>query len=363
MRARELRGRVEQLIVTLADERAAHQAAIEQAAAQQAAHQAAAQRDAARQSKPLDPDLIEAMAPAKLAELAQSLAMLRPLALDPDWKYGSDWDNPDPAFRARRQLWELARRRGEYIPIVMPWHEDTRFALRVGSNSSIPLYVGGCTSPNEFVFLRRFLRTGMTFVDVGANEGLFSIFAAKCVGSSGSVWAFEPSRREFALLEHNLELNHLHARLFPCALAETNGSAEFKVAAFGNEGLNTLGEFAYRDTDEGERYVVELKRLDDVIALDPPARVDLIKIDVEGAELRVLQGAEETLRRYRPVLLFEALEAALQHQGASVAQLVDFVRGCGYSIFVFDSQTGLPSPASGDYSENLLAVPEGMSLA
>ncbi len=305
-----------------------------------------------------DPMMLSQMSTEELGALAESIVSLKPLEPCPGWVFGANWENSDPMFRARRQIWEEARARQRYVPITIPWHEGTRVRMRLGSSCTFPLFVGGRLDPNEFSFLDGFLKPGMTFIDAGANDGLFTIFAAKRLGETGDVWAFEPSRREFEELKSNLKLNGLKARLFSCALAEQAGEAEFKVGDFGNEGLNTLGEFAY-EVGQGSQYPVELKRLDDLATEYSLPRLDLLKLDVEGAELRVLQGATGTLRRCRPVVLFEVLERALGYQGTSGDELLAFLRELRYSIYVFDEKTGLPTPADPDLrSENMLALPE-----
>jgi len=295
--------------------------------------------------------------------LAESISRLRPLEPYPNWRFSSDWDNPDPSFTLRRKIWQHVCERKTDVPITIPWHYDTRIQLRLGTDSSLPLFIGGCVEPNEFAFLDRFLKPGMTFIDVGANDGLYTTFAARHVGPSGVVWAFEPSQREFARLQSNVALNGLQARLFPFAITDQSGTFELTVAGFGHEGQNTLGQFAYAGVEALEKYAVQTRRLDDLIASEPLARIDAIKIDIEGAELRALQGAKETLRRYRPMVLFEGVEQALQHQGGSVADLIDFWATSGYSIYFFDPQSGLPVPKQpGMASDNMIAIPNERGL-
>src|ERR1017187_10148834 len=83
-----------------------------------------------------------------------------------------------------------------------------------------------------------------------------------------------------------------------------------------------------------------------------------MKIDVEGAELRLLRGAVEKLRKYRPVLLFEVSEGSLEHQGGSPQELLAFLHTENYLIHTFDRVTGLPGPAApGVFAENMIGYP------
>jgi hypothetical protein len=106
-----------------------------------------------------------------------------------------------------------------------------------------------------------------------------------------------------------------------------------------------------------------MNRLDDVLNENALSRLDAIKIDVEGAELRLLQGATATLSRYRPLVLFEASDNTLRQQGATREQLLDYLRALEYELYLFDPYSGLPAPAlSGAYSDNMLAAPLGKRL-
>jgi FkbM family methyltransferase len=158
-------------------------------------------------------------------------------------------------------------------------------------------------------------------------------------------------------------LNQLTARVFPVALAESDGQAQFTIAGYEHEGQNTLGAFAYASVESGATETVALRRLDDIVAEAPPERIDVIKMDVEGAELRVLHGAVATIQKYRPIILFEVSESSLRNQGATGAELVEFVRAQHYAIRVFDPATGVVvSASSSAQSDNMVGVPEEKPL-
>jgi FkbM family methyltransferase len=299
---------------------------------------------------------------AEVLALAESITVLRPLVPYPRWRYDADWNNPDVAFRLRQRIWQYFNDRRREMPFITPWHRASRVCIYLGNDQSRQILVAGCLDPNELAFVDRFLRPGMTFLDIGANDGLYTTLASKCIGPHGTVWAFEPSSRELSRLERNLELNHLTARVFPLALADSNGPAELKVAPYGHEGLNTLGSFVH-EIDPGGGEKVQLARLDDILEQNPLAHLDFIKLDVEGAELRALKGAVRALQRYRPVLLFEVSDAALREQGGSAADLTAFLQAQNYDLYMFDPSSGLPAKAvEGIYSENMIGVPAGVAL-
>jgi hypothetical protein len=187
---------------------------------------------------PIDSGRLETEKEEHVIELAQSLAVLRPLVPYPKWRFDADWANPDLAFLLRQRLWQYFSDRRREVGVVARWHYGTRLRLYLGNDLSRQIYVAGCIDPNEFAFLDRVLQRGMTVLDVGANEGVYTVFAAKRLGGEGTVWAFEPSPREVGRLQRNLELNNLSARVFSLALAEQAGHAEMAIAGYGHEDRN-----------------------------------------------------------------------------------------------------------------------------
>lgn len=230
--------------------------------------------------------------------------------------------------------------------------------LYLGNDMSQPTYVDGCIEPNEFAFLATVLKPGHVFLDIGANDGFFTVFAARRVGQAGRVYAFEPSEREFTRLQANLALNRSrNVRAVRKALAEVNGQAWLKLGERGHEGQNTLGDFAHEVKQAGVQ-MVDLCRLDDFVRAEGLSRVDVIKMDVEGAEHRVLEGARETLQQFRPILLLELLDQALRFQSSSAAAVVGLLRQAGYTIYDFSPSTGRPVLSEGEaHSDNIVAGP------
>jgi FkbM family methyltransferase len=295
---------------------------------------------------------------SEILRLAGELAWTRPLVPYPGWRFDVDWDNPSLAFRLRREIWHYFQQRKRQVPLVTKWYCGLRLHLYLSNDISKQLYVGGCFEPNEFAFLDQVLAPGMTFIDAGANDGLFSLFAAQRVGPTGQVWAFEPSEREFIRLRRNVQLDQLHnVRTFKVALAQRQGEAEFKIADDEHCGQNTLGDFAYQiELARCER--VKTSRLDDLVQQECLPQVDIIKLDVEGSELSVLAGAREILRKQRPLLLLEVNENALRSQGSSGAALMELLRSHDYEIYGFDGATGQPSPIhQAEGGANIIAMP------
>ena len=216
----------------------------------------------------------------------------------------------------RGALWEAAREKDLAVPITVRWHGSTTVDLTLGNDNSLCLYVCGSFEPNEFAFLDRVLRPGMVFVDVGANDGYYTLFAARRVGPSGRVVAAEPSSRERAHLQRNLGRNGLdNVSVVPAAIGAAAGLADLHLAHGVHAGHNTLGSFAHDDVVRASLERVPIEPLDAVIARLGLARVDFVKIDVEGAEASVIAGAATVLSSMRPLMLIEVNDKALARAG------------------------------------------------
>jgi FkbM family methyltransferase len=181
---------------------------------------------------------------------------------------------------------------------------------------------------------------------------------ARRVGETGTVLAIEPSRREFSRLQRNVELNRLeNVRLLAVALSSDDGEALLQIAGYEHEGQNTLGGSVYEGVETLRTEYVKVMSLDSAVTDAGLTRLDFLKIDVEGGETRLLQGAQTVLRDLRPVILFEVLDNALRQQGSNREELMQLLLEAGYVIYAFDS-SGLPVMAApGEFSGNMLAAP------
>ena len=253
-----------------------------------------------------------------------------------------------------RKKWRLFR-----DPFQVPWLEGLQLTLIPGNETSRSVFVTGRYEPNEFCLLSRLLKLGLTFIDIGANMGLYTLFAAHRVGESSCVLAIEPSTREMQTLKDNVEQNAFgNVRLYPTALSDGASEVELLVARLQNSGHNTLGAFGYNTTlDHKEK--ARAMRLDELVQSETLSRVDVVKMDIEGAELAALRGAGETLERFRPVVLLELSDRAPHHQSSTSADVLALLTQHGYRFFGFAVDTGVPipfEPREHFDSENIIAV-------
>lgn len=158
-------------------------------------------------------------------------------------------------------------------------------------------------------FLWKSLGPGMVFLDVGAHHGVYSIVAAKKLGANGTVVAFEPSSREYRRLRLHLRMNRLKSvRTEPLALGSAAATRTFFEVTSGDTTRGGLQPPA--SPDRVSKTSVDTIRLDDYVSQLQLKRVDLVKLDVEGGERDVLQGASLVLTKFRPIFICEVLDAA-----------------------------------------------------
>ncbi len=202
----------------------------------------------------------------------------------------------------------------------------------------------------------------MTFIDLGANLGIYSLVAASLTGKNGNVVAIEPSLREYSRLVKNIKLNHLsHIQTINIGIAgKRSQKVPFKIAASNHAGHNTLGNFAYTDVKLSKIQLINLDTVDNLVKKQKLQKVDLIKMDIEGSELAALYGTKNTLMRFKPVLLLELSDNTLKHQKTTCIEIQKYLKSLSYRILYLDKNTGLLTKKAKlvrAYNENVIAVP------
>ncbi len=166
----------------------------------------------------------------------------------------------------------------------------------------------------------------MTFVDVGAHIGYFSIIAAALVGEKGAVHSFEPDPDCFSRLVVNSAV-YPWVKAHNSAVADRNGEISFYRSPMQNES----GWGAIFDADgEREELSVRVCSLDNWISKERIEKIDVLKIDVEGSEYRVVEGAQALIARIRPLMWVEANSVCLSRDAKSASLLLGRLIGWDY---------------------------------
>jgi FkbM family methyltransferase len=225
-------------------------------------------------------------------------------------------------FRMRSRL---ARRRS-FI------HDLGPFRMRLDLNQLIDtsIYYMGTWEAESIAAIRRLLPQGGTAVDIGANIGFMTLHMAVQVGPRGQVISFEPTSWAVDRLQQNLALNLLpQVTVVHAGLGSRNS---FQPDVLTPYSYPLLGEQPVMHDS------ITIRTLDGYLDEHPLDRLDLIKCDTDGCELRVLEGATRTVQRFRPALLLEVNPAGLADQGDSAQRLADWLEAAGYRLFHEDGR-------------------------
>jgi FkbM family methyltransferase len=176
---------------------------------------------------------------------------------------------------------------------------------------------------DEIGFLRRCLAAGTRAIDIGANYGLYSLMLAGVAGDSGRVWSIEPASQTAAYLRKSAEINALdNLTVIQKALSNRPGTARLSTEA--NSELNSLTRSAAGESEE-----VEIATLDGLAGEQEWSRIDFLKLDAEGEEERIIEGAARFLRDENPLVMFE-----IRHVERLNLQLIDRLRAAGYEPYL-----------------------------
>jgi FkbM family methyltransferase len=209
--------------------------------------------------------------------------------------------------------------------------EDGVFWIDPISNLGVTLTRLGKYEPGMLLILEKFLRTGATFVDLGANEGYFTVIGAKRCGSRGCVVAIEPQYRLLPVITENLRLNEVKwAVVMNVAVTDTPGTVTIHLSA----DTNTGGSGLYRRT----KYLLPIRQIEAMTLAEifdeaQLAHVDLLKVDVEGSEYEILLGSREIFRQARVrALALELHPKILADRGKDSADITRMLLEANYRM-------------------------------
>ncbi|MEK6280173.1 MAG: FkbM family methyltransferase [Acidobacteriota bacterium] len=196
------------------------------------------------------------------------------------------------------------------------------------------VYYLSCYEVKETNWLRDRVKPDWVFFDVGSNFGYYSMLVSQLSHKQARVYAFEPLARNYDLLNDNKALNGFERlETFKLALSNATGETDFLVPQLGNMGH---GKIDVRD--DGERggagsEKVQTTTLDNFVREQGVEKIDFIKVDIEGAEVLFLEGAAETLREFRPLMMMEFNPASLEEFGTSADVLLRMLRALDYKTY------------------------------
>jgi len=241
----------------------------------------------------------------------------------------------------KRKLFAVWMRRGESrwlnIPIrcrIPGGGEILAYGDQMGSRFFLQAYLGKPYEDGCQKLIVRLLKPGMTFFDVGANQGFYTLIAAKRVGDGGLVVAFEPVPSVMEKLRRNLAINgYRNVMTEQVAVSASEGSTEMHVCVEGFETLSSLREPAEDVLVKRELVRVPLVSLNEYVKRQQIGSIDLMKIDVEGGELDVLAGGSLLWERQRPIVICEVEDKRTGKWNYRASRIIDYLEERRYHWF------------------------------
>jgi len=232
------------------------------------------------------------------------------------------WDQKIVNNQIINSVWKL----GFYIAKKTNGNKYRKFKVRgyeiyLNVSESLMMFKRalGRYEPEKFSAIENFMKKGMTFLDVGANKGDFSLFTGKIVGSSGKVIAFEPEPGNCGWIRKSIQINQLsNIILMEIALSNEDGEKELYLGK--KSGWHTLVK-GVKNRSEG-KINIRTQKLDSLFDSLNLSCVDAMKIDVEGAEYEVILGGENLIQKFRPTIFMD-LHPEL---GVDVSEIYEFFK-------------------------------------
>ena len=193
-------------------------------------------------------------------------------------------------------------------------------------------------------------------VDIGANVGFYSVLLAQKISHSSRVLAIEPTDNAFGKLEKNIALNGVREKIVSYNGVASDISGELEIrTVLGKEEYSSIGVMEHPSIAK-ESYVthkVPSETIDNLVKIHS-LRPGFVKIDVEGAEKRVFDGAKGTIQEHRPVVLSEISDRLLRKNGSSAAEVFDFFESYSYKIV---NPLKPHKEVSSDHNGDILCLP------
>lgn len=211
--------------------------------------------------------------------------------------------------------------------VVIATIDGITYELDLNELIDSSIYYRGCFEPMTTAVINKYVRQGMTVLDIGANIGAHTLRLAKLVGEDGKVIAFEPMSWAFSKLERNIELNDFSNIIIEkIALSNVNQGRQSVY-------FRTSWPLDGDSSNANKKEDVDFITLDEYIRIGSVGKVDFCKIDVDGYEYKVIEGGVNSIRKFKPVMIIEVGRYTLENFGDSLEDLIDLLASLGYSFY------------------------------
>ena len=227
-------------------------------------------------------------------------------------------------YRLVRRFNEFVVARLKSSSVVVDGH-----SMVLDPNDSLRLSVLGVYEPVETALMKKEIKPGDVVLDIGANIGYYTLLAARQVGPTGRVYAFEPEPSNFDLLQKNITLNgYTNVVAVNKAVSDRSGKLTLYLSK-----ENKGDHRAYTSDEDREAIGIECITIDEFLQGSAP-RVDFVKMDIQGFECHALRGMRATLARAATLkLTAEFWPYGLSQAGDSGEALIDLLKDAGFTLY------------------------------
>ncbi|NJP10169.1 MAG: FkbM family methyltransferase [Leptolyngbyaceae cyanobacterium RU_5_1] len=269
---------------------------------------------------------LESLSSRGILALAEALAIHHSLAPYPAWYFNTEWTAVDSQAACRQTICDYIKTNGLEDRIKVGWYHNLQLYLNLSAPLDSQLFINGFYQPNQFYFFSRVIRPNGVFLDLGAGQGLYSLFASHYVGSDGLVVLFEPDNQAFKLAKKNLALNGVVNVNF---LGEAHSdSGEIEGSKIGNEAI--------------PKSILNGSTLDQVLLGLEAYEIDVARINLQVEESILLQVLKVLLGKSQPLLVMELAGDLLPDRKGDPSEILQLLKSAGYEIFSFSQFSCLP---------------------
>ena len=224
------------------------------------------------------------------------------------------------------------------------------------------IYFRGAAEQGTANVLKFMCNKGFTVFDIGANVGSHTLPIAKFIGDSGIVYAFEPVPWALKKLRRNISLNaYKNIVVEPIGLSDAKNEAveckfraSFKVSSKSTGAIN--GNLNQEWMEACDDVIVDFQTIDSYVDCHKISKIDLIKLDVDGYEAKVIRGGESSIKRFNPIIVMEIAPDWARANGEDIRETIEFLVGVGY---VFSTEEFMPV---NDILNAVSLIPSGKSI-
>jgi FkbM family methyltransferase len=237
-------------------------------------------------------------------------------------------------FRFYKFFYNYESSRYKGVRLIVPYFESLNLQFIVFTKYLIDwnVFFFGEYEKETNDLLFEYIKPGQTVLEAGANNGTETVLLSRLVGPAGKVLAFEPVEHIYQTLQLNLSINHCSNVITEqMALGENDRQLYFNVLSedFCNQGMASK----YDEKSADAKVLVQQSSIDSWLIQQNIRTIDFIKMDIQGAEIELLKGAEHTIQKSKPLIFTEATEDFL-----SIKKLFDTLTDLGYAVYFIQAK-------------------------